>query len=250
MQLPWAGLVASRPLGRCRAIHRQGRKVGLLFRLAGDKRPPRLSLRPCNNRADKQAEIPVPIVRYSCIDIHYDYLYSYNVLVYSSTVLVPRPGIDADGPLCSTVAVHTRILHRINVGAFFRFINTCMRVLPVYCYLLLYRYLLTVVLRLLRSPTQGVLRAAGAQAPRRGPRRGSEAPPEEPPGRAAGGDFFCDLTCTDICAKTKQQSAFKRLPNLEKACIMPWDVLEKKRADNTFIPDYVVRSCSYRVRVR
>ena len=41
--------------------------------------------------------------------------------------------------------------------------------------------------------------------------------------------------CTLICAKTEQQSAFKRLANLEKACAMPWDVLEKKRADHTLM---------------
>ena len=36
--------------------------------------------------------------------------------------------------------------------------------------------------------------------------------------------------------KTKYQNAIKRLPNLEKACIgMPWDVLEQKRADHTYL---------------
>ena len=44
--------------------------------------------------------------------------------------------------------------------------------------------------------------------------------PGGPPGRAAVRDFFCDI-CTNIWAKTEQQSAFKRLPKLEKACTMP-----------------------------
>ena len=34
--------------------------------------------------------------------------------------------------------------------------------------------------------------------------------------------------CTNTCAKIRQQSAFKRPPNLEKARIIPWDVSEKK----------------------
>ena len=46
-------------------------------------------------------------------------------------------------------------------------------------------------------------------------------------------------------AKTKQQSAFKRLPHLEKACIMPWDVLEKKRADHTLPKSGVDRTVCY-----
>ena len=33
---------------------------------------------------------------------------------------------------------------------------------------------------------------------------------------------------------TFKKARLKRLPNVEKACIMPWDVLEKKRADRTF----------------
>lgn len=36
---------------------------------------------------------------------------------------------------------------------------------------------------------------------------------------ATGGDVFCD-NYIRICAKTMQQNAFKRFPNLEKACIM------------------------------
>ena len=43
--------------------------------------------------------------------------------------------------------------------------------------------------------------------------------------------------------KTKYQTASKRLPNLEKACIrMPWDVFEQKRVDHTYTPE--VRSSS------
>ena len=71
--------------------------------------------------------------------------------------------------------------------------------------------ILIVVRRLLRGPqdaTQGVLRPPAAIF------------------------FAMYLVCTDICAKTRQQDSFKRLPNLEKACTMPWDVL-KKRADHT-----------------
>ena len=38
-------------------------------------------------------------------------------------------------------------------------------------------------------------------------------------------------------------TASKRLPNLGKACIMLWDVLEKKRTDHSYTPE--VRSSSY-----
>ena len=61
------------------------------------------------------------------------------------------------------------------------------------------------------------------------------------PAARAYGDFVCDI-CTSICAKTKQQSALKRLPNLEKACVIPWGVLEKKRVDHTYT--FEVRSSS------
>ena len=66
--------------------------------------------------------------------------------------------------------------------------------------------------------------------------------PEDPPGVPPEAFFFCGI-CANICAKTRQPSELKRLPNLEKACIMPWDVLEKKRADHTHTPE--VRSSSY-----
>ena len=68
---------------------------------------------------------------------------------------------------------------------------------------------------------QGII---GSAPQARDPR---EAVPEGPPWeRAPPVDFvFGNITCTNICAKTNQQRSCKRLPNLEKACIMPSDVL-------------------------
>ena len=71
-----------------------------------------------------------------------------------------------------------------------------------------------------------------------------QGPPEGPrraPGDTLGNERYCDI-CTNICAITKQQSAFKRLPNLEKACIMPWEWLQKERARHTYTLE--VRSSS------
>ena len=48
---------------------------------------------------------------------------------------------------------------------------------------------------------------------------------------------------SNIYMHENQESASKLLPNLEKACIMPWDVLEKKRTDHSYTPE--VRSSSY-----
>ena len=72
------------------------------------------------------------------------------------------------------------------------------------------------LLRGLQQATQGVLRP---EAPRGGA-------PEARKG----------YICTNICVKTKQQSAFKHFPNLEKACIMPWDVLEKNKLITLTLP--------------
>ena len=92
---------------------------------------------------------------------------------------------------------------------------------------------------LLRGPHQAgdarCVARSGAQAPLPG---GPEAPPGGPPEAI----IFAICTLIYIRAKTKQQSAFKRLPGLEKACIMPRDVLQKNRADRTYTPE--VRSSS------
>ena len=90
-----------------------------------------------------------------------------------------------------------------------------------------------VVRRLLRSAqqaTQGAQHACGTccapQAPQaRKPPAGSPGRPPEPP-EAKKWRYM-----REYMPENQVQSAFKRLPNLEKACIrMPWDVLEKKRA--------------------
>ena len=60
-------------------------------------------------------------------------------------------------------------------------------------------------MRVARSATR-LLRVLRAGAPE-GP---SGVPPEA---------IFPPEICTNICAKTGQQSSFKRLPNLEKACV-------------------------------
>ena len=73
--------------------------------------------------------------------------------------------------------------------------------------------------------------ACSATHLRRVPRR---APPPE--------SKDCDI-CANTRLKTKQQTAFKHLPNLEKAYFgIPWAVLEQKRADHTHTPE--VRSNS------
>ena len=76
--------------------------------------------------------------------------------------------------------------------------------------------------------TQDMLRAAGAQAPRRGPPR---APHEGPPGGAP--EAFRLRYMHKYMHETQATNCVKRLPKLEKAYIMPWDALEKKRADHT-----------------
>ena len=43
--------------------------------------------------------------------------------------------------------------------------------------------------------------------------------------------------------ENQSPSASKRLPYLGKACIMPWDVLEKKRTDHSYTSE--VKSSSY-----
>ena len=65
----------------------------------------------------------------------------------------------------------------------------------------------------------------------------ARCPPEAPP--REGPSFFSiyAIIYSRVCANTRQQSAFKRLPNLNKACIMPWEVLEKKRADHIYTPE-------------
>ena len=65
----------------------------------------------------------------------------------------------------------------------------------------------------------------------------ARGPPEAPP--REGPSFFSiyAIIYSRVCANTRQQSAFKRLPNLNKACIMPWEVLEKKRADHIYTPE-------------
>ena len=96
--------------------------------------------------------------------------------------------------------------------------------------------------RVLQGPQQamqGVLRAAGGQAPLMAP---AQAHLTLLPGMAAGAppdgprmapredhpvkppDFGLRYIWTNVCAKAKQQSAFEGLPNVGKACIMPWDV--------------------------
>ena len=51
--------------------------------------------------------------------------------------------------------------------------------------------------------------------------------------------------CTNIRAKTKQQSASKPLPNLKKASIMPWDVLGEELITLTLPKSGVARTVCY-----
>ena len=69
-----------------------------------------------------------------------------------------------------------------------------------------------------------------------------EGLPEPPPGGPKW-VFFIAIYAIQYMRESKQQNAFKRLPNLDKACNTHWEALKKKRVDHTYTPE--ARKSSY-----